>query len=214
MVRILVVGAIRLYRDGLTLALGRQEGLEVIASLADPGEMDAAVPALHPDVVLIDMASPDSHSAVSRLCRDAPDTLVVALGVAEVEADVLRCAEAGVSAYVSREGSLESLVEAIQGAVRGELQCTPRIAGTMLRRLGRMSPRWRGDDGTGTLTARELEVVGLIDSGCSNKEIAIRLGIEVATVKNHVHNLLDKLRVHRRGHAAAKVRHLYPHQRI
>jgi two-component system, NarL family, nitrate/nitrite response regulator NarL len=128
------------------------------------------------------------------------------LGLPETDEAVLAYAEAGIAGYVSRDGSVQDLVTAIEGAVKGELRCSPRLAGTILRRLawraavgGDVSPRT-------TLTSRETEIVRLIDQGLSNKEIAVRLGIEVATVKNHVHNLLDKLRVHRRSEAAARLR--------
>jgi two-component system, NarL family, nitrate/nitrite response regulator NarL len=77
---------------------------------------------------------------------------------------------------------------------------------------------WRAAVGSNVtaspLTARESEIVRLIDEGLSNKEIAIRLGIEVATVKNHVHNLLEKLRVHRRAEAAAQLRVRDPGQAL
>jgi DNA-binding NarL/FixJ family response regulator len=106
---------------------------------------------------------------------------------------------------VAREGSVHDLVDAVERAARGELQCSPQVAGTLIRRLA-----WRAAAGAtlipSPLTARESEIVRLIDEGLSNKEIAVRLGIEVATVKNHVHNLLEKLRVRRRSEAAARLR--------
>lgn len=210
MVRIFIVGDIRLYRDSLAQVLGRHQGFEVIASVADRHAAYEAIQTLRPDVLLLDMATPGSHEAVGRIREVAPETRVVALGIAELEPDILSCAEAGVSGYVPREGSLESLADAIQAAVRGELRCSPQIAGTMLRRIATLSADRRETADPGTLTLRETEIVRLIDIGCSNKEIARRLGIEVATVKNHVHNLLEKLHVHRRGQAAARVRFLTP----
>jgi DNA-binding NarL/FixJ family response regulator len=121
------------------------------------------------------------------------------------EESVLAFAEAGIAGYVPREGSVQDLVDAVERAVRGELQCSPQLAGAIIRRLA-----WRAAAGSdfprGPLTARETEIVRLIDQGLSNKEIAVRLGIEVATVKNHVHNLLEKLRVRRRAEAAAHIR--------
>jgi DNA-binding NarL/FixJ family response regulator len=129
--------------------------------------------------------------------RLVPGVPIVALGVPDVEGDVLACAEAGIAGYVTREASLEELVAVVRSAVQGELRCSPRIAAGLLRRLSALSehgpsaPRVR-------LTARQREIVRLIGQDLSNKEIAHRLGIEVATVKNHVHNLLEKLNVHRR----------------
>jgi two-component system nitrate/nitrite response regulator NarL len=205
MTRIVIVGEIRLYRDGLAAALNSKEGVEVVGSLANQYEAYEAIPRLHPDVVLLDMATAGSHQAVSRIRELAPDTRVVALGIADVERDVIGCAEAGIAGYVPREGTLDSLVDAIQSAVLGELQCSPQMAGTLLRRIAALSAR--SDIALAdSLTSREREILRLIEEGRSNKDIARNLGIEVATVKNHVHNLLEKLHVHRRGEAAAQVR--------
>jgi DNA-binding NarL/FixJ family response regulator len=130
---------------------------------------------------------------------------IVALGVPDGEDAILSFGEAGIAGCVPPDASIQDLVQAVERAVRGELQITPRIAGAMIRRLALRAAA--GDDSSGnTLTARESEIVRLIDQGLSNKEIAVRLGIEVATVKNHVHNLLEKLRVHRRAEAAARLR--------
>lgn len=205
MVRILIVGEIRLYRDGLAQELGRTPGLEVVGSVPNRLEACESISTLRPDVVLLDMATAGSYGAVSQLRELSPGTRVVALGVANLEGEVLSCAEAGVSGYVPREGSLDQLVEAIQSAVRGELTCSPQLAGSMLRRIAALSADRQGRMGN-ELTPREMEILRLIDEGRSNKDIARRLGIEPATVKNHVHNLLEKLHVHRRGEAAAHAR--------
>src|SRR2546430_13942847 len=81
-----------------------------------------------------------------------------------------------------------------------------RSAGALLGRIAALATDGRSDRVQALLTSREREIMGLIDEGLSNKEIAKRLRIEVATVKNHVHNILEKLQVHRRGEAAARVR--------
>jgi DNA-binding NarL/FixJ family response regulator len=206
MIRIVIVGEIRLYRDGLAEVLSRKPGVEVVGSLGPGDDAYVAISRLRPDVVLLDMVTAGSHAAVSRVRELAPDTRVVALGIADVERDVIRCAEAGIAGYVPREGSLDSLVEAIESAVLGELLCSPRMAGTLLRRIAALARRGPDGAGSDSLTSRETEILRLIEEGRSNKDIARHLGIEVATVKNHVHNLLEKLHVHRRGEAAARVR--------
>jgi two-component system, NarL family, nitrate/nitrite response regulator NarL len=207
MTRIVIVGEIRLYRDGLADLLGRKSDMDVVGTAAERDAAYQTIVNLSPDIVLFDMAMAGSHQVIATIRELVPEARVVALGVADREEDVLECAEAGVAGYISREGTLESLIEAIQAAVRGELLCSPHIAGSMLRRLATLSTV-RGEQVTGadTLTPRETEILRLIDDGCSNKQIAGLLHIELATVKNHVHNLLDKLHVHRRGQAAAQVR--------
>jgi DNA-binding NarL/FixJ family response regulator len=108
---------------------------------------------------------------------------------------------------VSREGSLEDLISALDSVSRGELLCPPRIAAGLRRRVAALAAARAPVGPRGHLTRREAEVAGLIDAGLSNKQIAQRLCIEVPTVKNHVHNILEKLQVHRRGEAAAMLRH-------
>jgi len=98
--------------------------------------------------------------------------------------------------------------------VRGEAVCSPRVAGALLRRIAALATDGRSDRVPAHLTKREREIMGLIDEGLSNKEIAKRLRIEVATVKNHVHNILEKLQVHRRGEAAARVRAALPRRAV
>jgi DNA-binding NarL/FixJ family response regulator len=123
------------------------------------------------------------------------------------EDTLLEWAEAGVAGFVPREASMEDLIVTLVCAVRGEFRCSPQFAGRLLGRLrqhGHVDLQAPVDENP--LTPRECEIVSLIDRGLSNKAIAASLGIEMATVKNHVHNLLEKLHVHRRGEAAARLR--------
>lgn len=206
MVRALIVADIRLYREGLAQVLARDNRIEVIGTAASMDDGLTDVANLQPDVVLLDMASPDALAGITTITDSFPEIKVVALGVAEVESDVLACAEAGVAGYVLREGSVEDLVATVESAARDELRCSPRVAATLLRRVARLAAaRQPGAEGI-HLTTRELEILQLINEGLTNKEIAARLFIEVATVKNHVHNTLEKLGVRTRGEAAAKMR--------
>jgi len=119
---------------------------------------------------------------------------------------VIACAEAGVSGYVTREASLDELTGVVESVARGESPCSPRISALLLRRVAETAGRRTETDAARRLTRREAEIVGLIDEGLSNKQIAGRLSIELATVKNHVHSILEKLQVERRAEAAARVR--------
>jgi DNA-binding NarL/FixJ family response regulator len=207
-ISVLIVVEVCLYRDGLAHALAQWPQLHVLGSVADAGEAGAAIRDLQPEVVLLDPGSdPESpESALVPLIREAaPRARVVALGVREEEPDVLRCAATGMAGYVPRDGSIVELVAAIESAANDELRCSPRIAGSLFRRVALLSER-RHDSPLAALTRREQEIVRLIDQGLSNKQIAQQLRIELSTVKNHVHNLLRKLQASRRGHAAAQVR--------
>jgi DNA-binding NarL/FixJ family response regulator len=118
--------------------------------------------------------------------------------------DVLRCAELGVSGYVTRADSIATTISAVESVARGELLTTPRMAAALLERVARLARDVPATDG-GRLTRREQEVLRLIQAGLPNKLIAQRLQIALPTVKNHVHNILEKLQVRSRGEAARQV---------
>jgi DNA-binding NarL/FixJ family response regulator len=211
MIQVAIVGGIRLYREGLAQYLGTQTGVAVVATASDRVDGVRVVAELRPDVVVVDMAMPESLLAVREVIAIAPDVKIVALSVPDLERAVIACAEAGIAAYVSRDGQLVDLVLAIRGATRGEMVASPRIAGALVRRVAALAAQRPLPELDG-LTAREQEVVRLMDEGLSNKQIAARLSIEVATVKNHVHNILEKLKVGRRAEAVRRWRQARPLQ--
>jgi DNA-binding NarL/FixJ family response regulator len=204
--RVFLIAAVRLYREGLADALARAPRVEVVgAAHAVPGA-EAQVAALAPDVILLSAPVETAAPAVRRLRSIAPAARVIALAVREVDPEVVAWAEAGVDAFVTCEDSLRTLVAVVETATRGELLCTPRTAAALLRRV-RARALERSLDGAATsLTLREREIGELIARGLSNKEIAVSLQIEVPTVKNHVHHILEKLGVAGRGQAAAQLR--------
>src|SRR5512132_2991109 len=198
-----IITSIRLYREGLADVLVR-EGIEVVGIAADDHAGLACVRATRPDVALVDMASLHGTPIVQTLADSASEVRVVALGVPETDGDVIACVEAGVAGYVPRDASLDDLVETLRRVVHGEMLCSPKIIGSLFRRVAELARR--SGSPVGRLTPRELEILELIDRGFSNKQIARRLSIELSTVKNHVHNILEKLQVGRRTEAAAWAR--------
>jgi two-component system nitrate/nitrite response regulator NarL len=208
MTRLLIVSGIRLYRDGLAqlINLHQDAQFHVVDALAALPATQADLDRMAANVILLDIALAGSHAAVRYLSRTVTAPPVVALGIVDSDDEVLSCAEAGAVGYVTREGSLEELIAVVRSAARGELLCSPRVAGALARRLAAVSGDPAPVQVRGRLSRREREVADLISQDLSNKEIAQRLNIEVATVKNHVHNLLEKLHVHRRSDAAFAVR--------
>jgi two-component system, NarL family, nitrate/nitrite response regulator NarL len=204
--KIAIVADIRLYREGLADVLNRHDGLTVVATAASCDCTRAVLPELNPEVVLVDMGLPDGLAAIRSITTALPEAKVVCLGVGEDDRAVLACAEAGAVGYVPREGSLNDLLAVIESVARGEAVCSPRIAAALLRRVASLAAHRAVNQSPASLTSREREIVRLIDAGLSNKDIARRLCIEVATVKNHVHNVLEKLHLHRRSEAAAHLR--------
>jgi DNA-binding NarL/FixJ family response regulator len=160
---------------------------------------------LAPDVVVLDPRTEDGPDLAREIARSQPAAKLVVFSATGNEQEVVRYAEAGVAGYVSLESSREDLVEIVQSAARGELLCPPNVAGALLRRVHVLAPRQPKLDES-PLTARELEVAELMDAGLSNKQIALQLCIELATVKNHVHRILEKVDARRRGEAVARLR--------
>jgi two-component system, NarL family, nitrate/nitrite response regulator NarL len=205
-VHVLIIDNTRLYREGLTARLAPEAGIERVVPAADGQTALYHLSMLPIDVVLLNMATSASIAVLHAVVEAAPQVPVVALAVPDSDDEVIACAEAGVAGYLQRQDSFGDLLAVIRSVAQGETLCSPRVAATLLRRVATLAAEHRSAPEATSLTAREREVVGLIDQGMSNKEIARRLCIEVRTVKNHVHNILQKLQVSRRGEAAARLR--------
>lgn len=210
-VRSMVAAAVRLYRDGLAQSLSAS--MEVVSVTGDAPATLREAARLEPDVVLLDAAMPGALALVGALAQAAPDTRVVAFAVDEAhEAEVLACAEAGVAGWVGRDASAEEVVAAVLGAARGELLCSARTAALLSQRVAELARERREPAAVpefipaAQLTPRETEVGELLCRGASNKQIARNLGLQLATVKNHVHNILEKLGVRSRAEAGAVLR--------
>jgi two-component system, NarL family, nitrate/nitrite response regulator NarL len=205
-VPVLILAEVGVYRDALAHSLGRHTRIDVVGVAADLEEALAGVGQAGPEILLVDTRMPAGTSAVQALVAAAPDVRVVALAVAEDQREVIAFAEAGASGYVPLDGSIEDLVAVIESVSRGETLCSPRAAATLFRRVAALARESRREPVEARLTARELDVLRLIEEGRSNKEIARALSVELSTVKNHVHNILEKLNVDSRTEAAARAR--------
>lgn len=206
MITVFILAAVRLYREGLDRWLSGVPSLVVVGTAADPEDALDRIGALRPDVLVLDMSDPASLGLARRIRAAVGSTKVVALAVGEAGADVIACAEAGVAGYLTRDGSLNELIETIESTVRGETRCPPQIIARLFDRLAALSPGHLSE--LLPLTSREAQIVHLIDRGLSNKEIARTLSIAVPTVKNHVHNVLRKLQVERREEAVISFRRI------
>jgi DNA-binding NarL/FixJ family response regulator len=202
--RLLIIAEVRLYREGLAQILGREQGVQVVSTAASRQDALSVIDRSEADIALVDMAMKESVETICAIVARAPDVKVIALAVPETDQAVIACAEAGAVAYVPREGSVRDLVVAVRGVARGEAQSSPHIVGSLLRRLAVLATERSGGRGGAPLTPRELQIVRLIERGYSNKDIAVALRIAVATVKNHVHHILEKTQVRRRVDAVAQ----------
>lgn len=198
-----IVSDVRLYREGLSDLLGQLDRISVIGVAASAENAVEPIRDLQPDVVLLDTAGGNVGGA-HYLLGASPSARVVALAAPESEEDVIALAEAGVFGYVTRDESLDDLVNTIESVARDEMVCSPWIATVLVKRVQALAAdRPRPTQG---LTAREAEILELVAQGLSNKQIAAHLHIEVTTVKNHVHNILEKLGVNRREEAVARMK--------
>lgn len=155
-------------------------------------------------MILLDVAAHDSLETVHRLADALPGARLLALGVHESGVDVLAYIEAGAVGYVPSDASINDLEYRIRRAARDEPVASPQVIATLMRRVASLAAE--GEHDLRTLTSREHDVIRLIERGLSNREIAEELSIEITTVKNHVHRILEKLSLHRRGQVAALVR--------
>jgi two-component system, NarL family, nitrate/nitrite response regulator NarL len=202
-VRVFVASDVRVYREAIARLISTEDSLKLVGAAATAESASRLRDGARPDVVLVDAIQRADLVLAREISSAAGDAYVVALVAPERE-DLLGWAGAGVSGLLSWEASQEELVESLRRAARGGSPCSPDVAEALLRRV-RENPR--GDFAFGgSLTEREAQVAELVADGLSNKAIASRLSIELATVKNHVHSILEKLRVHSRGEAAAKLR--------
>jgi len=203
---LVVVAGIKLYREGIALALRQCAGPAVTAVAAAPSELAGLLADASDPVVLLDVGLLSGPEDLTRL-RDAyPRARVLALGLSGDSTEIVAWIEAGAEGYLTREQSVAELAVAIRSLLSNELTCSPQVAAELLRRVAAMSSERRRAAMGEVLSRRELEVVSLIERGLSNKEIAGQLFIALATVKNHVHNILYKLEVTARSEAVAYVR--------
>ncbi len=198
---LLIASEVRFLRESLGEILPRAGNISVIGYCSDPPQMLNMARDLHPDMVLLDAAARDGVSMVRCLREMMAGVRVVVFAVSELVESVLVWAEAGVAGYIPSTAALADLHDMILDISAGRQACSAFVAAGLLRRIGTRAPAPRPADPP-PLTPRELEIVHLISTGLSNKEIARRLNIGVATTKSHVHNALGKLNVQRRGQAA------------
>ncbi len=208
-IRLLIVNEIQLMGNVIVAALEDEPDIEVVACVTTYDDAIRVIRENEADVALVSTRLPDHGGLrLTNAINDlAPSTKVLALGLTEEKKRVLRYVEAGAAGYVLKDDSLQDLIEIVRATQEGRVFVSPEIAAAMMERLSDLAQMFAGVENnitdTTALTAREVEVLELISKGFTNYQIAQNLVIEVGTVKNHVHNILEKLNVSSRGEAAA-----------
>ena len=218
--RVLLVDDQALFRRALATLIGAQFDMTVVGEGENGRDALEKVRNLKPDLVVMDVNMPVADGVEGvRAIRQAGFTLpIVMLTVSEDDDDLFESIKAGANGYLLKNIRPEQLFEDLRGVMRGEAPIAPGIASKLLDALRTGGIPARGGSvqapaPDSTLTRRESEILQLVASGMSNKEIANELTITEGTVKNHVHNALEKLHLTNRVQAAAyAVRQGYANQ--
>jgi DNA-binding NarL/FixJ family response regulator len=201
---VLIVDDHPLTRDALATLLRGSE-FEVVGEASDGEEAIALAGALEPDLVLLDLSMPglDGLAALPRLREASPSSEVVVLTASGVEASLLSAIRAGAAGYLLKSEPPDRIVGFLRGVVRGEAALSGEVARRLLEQVRAGGHRDGGvpDAIAEALSARELEVLLLLDEHLGTEDIAKRLFISEHTVRSHVKNLLHKLNVSSRREA-------------
>jgi two-component system, NarL family, nitrate/nitrite response regulator NarL len=211
---IVIVSAVRFVRESLFEILGRNPGMTVFGHYATLDDALRETLTRRPDVFLLDAAFINGKSAVKLIRETMPQTRVVVFALIETEENIIAWAQVGIAGYIPSTAAVSELTTLLQDFSDGKQTCSALVVPGLLRQIGRDAHFGVADPASvALLTARELEILRLIDAGLSNKDIARHLAISSGTTKSHVHNILAKLNVQRRGQAAAWI-HRRTHEAV
>jgi DNA-binding NarL/FixJ family response regulator len=196
-IRLLIADDNPVVRDGLRGIFEASDEVEVVGDAANGQEAVDRAAVLAPDVVLMDLRMPemDGVTAIKRLAERGVTARVLVLTTFDTDSDVVPAIEAGATGYLLKDAPPEDLLRGVRAAARGEAVLSPSVATRLLSqvRAPALEP----------LSQRELDVLGLIAQGASNRDAASRLFISEATVKTHVLHIFAKLGVNDRAAAVA-----------
>jgi len=184
----------RVMLDGLSLLIGRQPDMEVVASATNVEQALAEYERARPDITLMDLQLPGTSGVegIRQIRLVAPDARIVVLTMYQGDEDIYRSLEAGAATYVLKDALSDELVTVMRQVHEGNRPMPPAVEAQLENRRHHQP-----------LTPREVQVVRLIAEGLRNKEIAVALGISEQTAKVHVKNILSKLRVNDRSAVVA-----------
>ncbi|MFE7611137.1 response regulator [Streptomyces celluloflavus] len=206
-IRVLIADDQMMVRQGFTVLLNAEPGIEVVGQAVDGLDAVAKVAELAPDVVLMDIRMPalGGIEATRRITGPAGATVkVLVLTTFDLDEYVYEALRAGASGFLLKDASAAELAQAVRVVAAGDALLAPNITKRLIAEFSRMTgaPRTSLKDRVGDLTERETEVLSLIAQGLSNAEIAERLVVAEQTVKTHVSRILVKLGLRDRTQAA------------
>lgn len=193
MIRVLFVDDHPMLRAGLAATIHAEDDMRVVGEAANGVEAVRLYSELKPDVVLMDLRLPEMNGveAIRAIRAQDPQARVMVLTTYDGDEDIHRALEAGARAYLLKDMLRRELIDAIRTVHSGQRYLSPTVA-------ARLAERASGQN----LSAREVEILGLVVRGMSNKEMAGELGLAEGTVRIHLSNIFEKLGVHDRTQAA------------
>ena len=209
-VRILVVDDHILFREGLAGIIDSQADMQIIGEANDGLEAIIKAEQLKPDLILMDIQMPacDGIDATAKIKKDNPDVVIVMLTVRDDDEQLFKAIKFGAQGYLLKNIRSSEMLAMLRGAMHGEAALSPVMAANVLEEFRRMSLQnpLKNHEEIVSLTHREHDVINLVASGLSDKEIAENLTLSVHTVKSHIRNILSKLQVNNRREAAELAR--------
>jgi two-component system NarL family response regulator len=204
-IRILVVDDHILFREGLISLINSQPDFVVIGEASAAADAIRMAQDLSPDIILMDYGLPDATGveATQTILSANPQIKIVFLTIHDNDAFLFEAIRSGARGYLLKNMPVSKLMAALRALERDEAAISRQMAARIMQEFARISKTGAGSDAAlTTLTRRELEVLIALASGASNEEIAGRMFISVSTVKNHIHNILEKLNLKNRRELA------------
>ncbi len=195
-IRIVIADDHAIFRDGLKKLLSLERDLDVIGEAEDGQQTVELVKKLQPDILLLDLKMPvmNGLAALEQIHDRVKTTRVIVLTASEHEEEVVEAVRLGTAGVVRKQSATDMLIKSIRKVAGGEVWLDSRLTAAVLREFSEPPPAPR-EQPKNLLSGREREIVGLVCQGFRNKEIAEKMFISEQTVKNHLHNIFDKLGV-------------------
>ena len=202
-IRVLIADDHPVVREGLSAMLSREDDIEVVGLAENGQKAIERAGELHPDIILMDLRMPevDGIEAMRRIKISHPGIKFIVLTTYDNDEYIFKGIESGARAYLLKDSPREDLFKAIRGVSKGESLIEPAVAGKVLDRFAELSRRQQSPV---SLSDREVEVLGLMARGASNKAIATGLNIGESTAKTHIQSIFNKLGVNVRTEAVTE----------
>lgn len=213
-IRVMLVDDHVFFRRGVQQIVDAESDMKVVAEAGDGVEAVRKAVSQKPDVILMDISMPrmNGTEAVKRILEEHPSGSIIMLSISDTDEDLFGSIRAGAIGFLTKDVSPERVTEAIRGAVRGEASVSPHLAARMVEYIRYGDPQ-QPSEATGSLTARETEILHLIARGARDREIGAQLFISESTVKKHVQNVLRKLHARNRAEAVSRLDQIDRHPR-